>query len=96
MTSLHVLKILNMLSFDNFVKFANVKLICKCLLNLALQVISDFVSASSGNCMVPLHKSSLEQIASSVQGINMQNSLPTELKLASDLHQLKLKLKTDQ
>ena len=100
----HVLQKLNMLSFDNFINLANLKLIHKCLHNQAPQVLSDLVvplsalgsvtrGASSGNCKVRLCKSSFGQTAFSVRAINMWNSLPVELKLDVDLDHFKLKLK---
>lgn len=48
---------------------------------------------SNGNCKLPLHKSLLGQTAFSAPGINMWNSLPTELGLVPDLDHFKLKLK---
>ncbi len=96
----HVLEKLNMLSFDNFIKLANLRLLYKCLYKHTPLVLSDFV--------VPLRALGLEQsmgivkysyvslfgqTASSVNEINIWNSLPSEFKLDQDFDHFKLKLK---
>ena len=100
----HVIKKLNILSFDNFTKFANLKLIHKCIHNQAPRVLGDMVEplglsgsstrgAAAGNCKVPLRRSSLGQTAFSVQGVKLWNALPTYLKQDHNWDHFKLKLK---
>lgn len=95
---------INMFCFSNFNKFSHLALIFKCQHHQAVQVLCDLVvplrasdsitcGASNGNCRFPLHKSLLGQTAFSAPGINMWNSLPTELGLVPDLDHFKLKLK---
>lgn len=95
---------INMLRFGNFNKFAHLTLIFKCQHHQTAQVFHDLVvllrasdlitcGVSNGNCKLPLHKSLLGQTTFSAPGINMWNSLPTELGPDPDLDHFKLKLK---
>lgn len=99
----HVLKKLNLFSFDHLIKSANIKLIFKSLNNQAPQGLSGllvpfWVSGSvtrgvfAANSKEPFSTPSLGQMAS-VWGIKMWNSLPTEVKLDHDWDHFRLKLK---
>lgn len=95
---------LKIMSFENLVRCAQLKLIHKCLHQLAPQVLSQSVvllttggsrtrGAQSGNCQVPRRKTTFGQSAFSVQGTKAWNSLPTELKAESNWVLFKHKLK---
>lgn len=91
----HILKQYNLLSFDNFLKFSSVKLVFKCLQNLAPDVLCSLFSrqnrdritrgTASGNCKISRRKTSFGQSAFSIKGSQMWNSLPTEIKLTRDI-----------
>ncbi len=91
----HILKQYNMLSFDDCLKFSTVKMVFKCLQNLAPDVLCKLVSrqssgritrgTTSGNCKVERRKTSFGQSTFSIKGSQMWNTLPTEIKTIQDI-----------
>ena len=86
----------NLFTFENFMDFSVLKLFFKCLNNQVSTLFSELAtrrqsshraatrSSTSGDCLVPRHKTSLRQSALSVKGAKLWNSLPIHLKLETN------------
>ena len=99
----HILKKYNLLSFESFMQFSFLKLVFKCINNLAPEPLSKFIqrqnssrvtrSKVNGNCSIQKCKSTFGQSAFSFRGSKLWNSLPTEIKLTTDLKTFSTKVK---
>ncbi len=96
----HVLRDLNMLSFDNYIAFANSNLVWKCLNGQTAQASVTWCShyrrstknPTAGNCKILHRKTSFGQMSLSIEGATTWNELPTGLKAEQKQH-FKIKLK---
>uniref|UniRef100_A0A8C1L0A4 Reverse transcriptase domain-containing protein n=1 Tax=Cyprinus carpio TaxID=7962 RepID=A0A8C1L0A4_CYPCA len=91
-----ILKKYNLLSYDSFIKLSFIKLIFKCVNNLAPAVLCQYVTktntngittrgSANGNCRVAQRKTTFGQSSFSVKGIHFWNVLPTEIKTLTNL-----------
>lgn len=89
-----ILEDYELLSFDNFLKFSSLKLVFKCLHNLAPAVLCQSISRQhsrvtrgtvNGNCKTEWRKTSFGQSAFSIKGSQFWNTLPTDIKLTQDI-----------
>ena len=94
----------NLLSFDSFIKFSFLKLIFKCVNNLAPDILCPLVSkittrkvatrgAVGGNCITEGRKTTFGQSSFSVIGTKFWNNLPAELKTQTELKMFNAKTK---
>lgn len=84
-------------TFENFINFSILKLVFKCLNSHVSPPFSNLLlrrqaslrpntrAAVSGNCVTPAFKSQFGRSSFSYHGSQLWNSLPTDLKLQSDL-----------
>ena len=101
----------NLLSYDNFVHYANMCLMYRIIHNLAPPPLKEFVSLCSdnikqtraairGNCIIHLRRTEFGRSAFSIRATNMWNSTPSSIRqsptFTSFKHQLKLWLKSQQ
>ena len=87
----HILKKYNSLSFESFSDFCFLKLIFKCINNLAPEPLSQFVerqnsnrvtrSSSNQNYKIPFCRTTFGQSAFSYKSCKLWNSLPSEIKI---------------
>ena len=105
-----ILRKYNMLSFDSFIQFSFIKLIFKCVNDVAPAVLCPQVKETgdnrptrgsvNGNHRVAMRSASFGQSSYSVKGIHLWNALPTEIKKETDLKtfnkKVKLWLKSNQ
>ncbi len=94
----------SLLSFENCIIFSLIKMVFKCVNNLAPEIICPLISkqsskgittrgATNQNCTVPKRKTKFAQSTFSVQGTLLWNSLPAELKMQTELHIFQRNLK---
>ena len=99
-----ILRKYKLLSYDSFIKFSFIKLIFKCLNNLAPAVLCPYVTkintnrittrgSANGHCRVAQRRTALGQSSFSVIGIHLWNALPTEIKIQTDLKTFNGKVK---
>lgn len=99
----NILKKYNLLCFESFTKLYSLKLVFKCMNNLAPEPLSTFVqrqtsnrvtrSTFSNNCTIPHRRTSFGQSAFSFKNGKLWNSLPTELKCITELKLFTSRLK---
>ncbi len=82
----------SLLSFENCINLSLIKMVCKCVNNLAPEMICPLISkqsskgittrgATNQNCTVPKRKTKFTQSTSSVQGTLLWNSLKMQTEL---------------
>ena len=99
----HILKKYNLLSFESFTHFCFLKLVFKCINSLAPKPLSRYMqrqesarvtrSMVNGNCEISYRRSKFGQSAFSIQGCQLWNTLPTEIKLIPDIKSFTTKVK---
>ena len=90
-----ILRKYNMLSFDSFIKFSFIKLIFKCVNDLAPAVLRPQVKgtgtnritrgSANGDHKAAMRSTTFGQSSYSVKGIHLWNALPTEIKKQTNL-----------
>lgn len=85
----------NVLSFDSFVNYSFLKLLFKCVNNLAPEIYCQLVlkqksgirtrGTASGNCIAAKRRTTFGQTSFSVRGIKLRNALPSEIKTLTEL-----------
>lgn len=106
----YILEKYKILSFESFSNLCFLKLIFKCINNLAPEPLSKFIeiqnnqrvtrTSTNHNCTIPYCRTSFAQTAFSVKSCRLWNALPSDIKAISDFKKftsrIKLWLKTNQ